>query len=201
MIRCDAESLSSHRDHSRIFKARVHNAPTGAPALPLPTPHAFFTPWSVSKIASLPSLPSFLFRRPSPRSCWRSEHVVAAMGRSYDVARVSEVPRSTRNIFPDARSSQIWAQVAIRRAETVDDPALHVNDATWTENSRFGVMHIAWIQGILCTCDHLAYKCGWRFSSAPVLHLACSGDRNALMCFCCFKGAPLVSDEEEEEEE
>ena len=31
------------------------------PALPLPTPHALFTPWSVSKIASLLSLPSFTF--------------------------------------------------------------------------------------------------------------------------------------------
>ena len=59
--RCDAESPSSYRAQSRIYKGRVHNAPTGAPALPLRTPHTPFTPWSVSKIASLPSLPSCTF--------------------------------------------------------------------------------------------------------------------------------------------
>ena len=34
LIRCDAESLSSYRVESRIYKGRVDNAPTGALALP-----------------------------------------------------------------------------------------------------------------------------------------------------------------------
>ena len=61
LTRCDAESPSFYRVRSMICKGREHNAPTGAPALPLPTPHVLFTPWSVSEIASLPSLRSCTF--------------------------------------------------------------------------------------------------------------------------------------------
>ena len=48
----------------------------------------------------------------------------------------------------DLASEATNLQIAIRRAEFVDDPAPPVNDATWIENSRSGIMHMAWICGM-----------------------------------------------------
>ena len=80
---------------------------------------------------------------------------------SYNLAPGLRSARSTRNVLSDlsvetaqteadvallrAEVAKLGAdltseatkpQVAIRRAESVDDPALPVNDATWIENSR-----------------------------------------------------------------
>ena len=107
-------------------------------------------------------------------------------------------PRSTRHILPDlsVEAAQIVPDdalhrvevanmgadlatealnlpIAIRRAESADDPALPVNDATWTElplrshARRADLWH--W-----CTCDHLAYKVRLEILVGAVLHLACS---------------------------
>ena len=96
------------------------------------------------------------------------------------------------NLGADLASEATNLQVAIRRAESVDDPALPVNDATCTENSRSGVIHVTWIHGIGCTRDHLAYEVrlerrnAWNFSRLLQRSTACfvgrgrvSGNRTA----------------------
>ena len=88
-------------------------------------------------------------------------------------------------------------QVAIRHAESVDDTALPGNDAALTENSRSRIMHIAWIYGIGGPTIPFRTKCGWRFSLAPFC-IWPARRRNDLVCSGCFKGAPLVSEEEDE---
>ena len=52
------------------------------------------------------------------------------------------------NLGADLASGATNLQVAIRRAESVDDPALPMSDATWIQNSRSRVMHIVWIYGM-----------------------------------------------------
>ena len=97
----------------------------------------------------------------------------------------------------DTASEATNLQVAFRCAESVDDPVLPVNGATWLENSRSGIMHIAWVCGTGVPAITWRMKCGWRFSSAPFC-IWPARRRNALMCSGCFKGAPLASEEEEQ---
>ena len=50
------------------------------------------------------------------------------------------------NLGADLASEAANVQVAIRRAESADNTALPVNDATWMENFRSGVVHSPGVQ-------------------------------------------------------
>ena len=86
-----------------------------------------------------------------------------------DIALLREEPA---NLGADQASEATNLLVAIRRAEPVDDRALPTNDATWIENSRSGIMHIAWICGI--GAPAITWRTLWRFLVSSVLHLAYS---------------------------
>ena len=71
-----------------VHRRRVQNAPTGAPALPLPTARALFTPWSVSKVALLPSPPSFTLQA---LCCWFPSESGAVCTKTAVVATIEAI--------------------------------------------------------------------------------------------------------------
>ena len=82
-------------------------------------------------------------------------------------------------------------QVATHRAETVDDPALSANDATWIKNSRSGVKQTC---GIGVPSIKMACKVWLQILVGAVLHLA-SSEAN------CLDVLQLLQRASEEEEE
>ena len=90
----------------------------------------------------------------------------------------------------DLASEATNLQVTIRRAESVDDPALPVNDATRT---LIGFMALVYLRS---PGEPSAAEDSRRRRSASGL----LGDEMHGCCGC-FKGAPLTSEEEEEKVE